>query len=112
MSVVPGFAHKAFIPYTNAFHASPPNSASVVHGVASEILPDKVVLANGESIPYEYLVIATGTGFPPLQPRFKAEAVEFYAKSLQERVKESSNICVIGGGASGVREFPHRAFQM
>ncbi|KAJ6628777.1 FAD/NAD-P-binding domain-containing protein [Mycena sp. CBHHK59/15] len=102
ISAVPGFAHKAFIPYTNAFHASPPGSTSVVHGVASQILPEKVVLASGESVPYEYLVMATGTGFLPLLSRTKVEGVAF-AKALQERVKESSNIVVIGGGASGVQ---------
>ncbi|KAJ6552039.1 FAD/NAD-P-binding domain-containing protein [Mycena vulgaris] len=102
ISVVPGFANKSLVPYTNAFHATPPGSTSVVQGAASKILPDKVVLQNGDSIPYEYLVMATGTGFLPLRSRTKAEAVAF-GKALQERVKESSNIVVIGGGASGVQ---------
>ncbi|KAJ7180259.1 FAD/NAD-P-binding domain-containing protein [Mycena crocata] len=102
LSVVPGFSNKAFIPYTNAFHAAPPGSTSLVHGAASQVLPDKVVLQSGESIPYEYLVMATGTGFVPTRPRTKAEGVA-YANALQERVKESSNIVVIGGGASGVQ---------
>jgi NADH dehydrogenase FAD-containing subunit len=102
LSVVPGFANKAFVPFTNAFHATPPGSTSVVHGAASQILANKVVLQSGESIPYEYLVLATGTGFPPLRSRTKAEGVA-YSKALQERVKDSSTVVVIGGGASGVR---------
>ncbi|KAJ7228511.1 FAD/NAD-P-binding domain-containing protein [Mycena pura] len=101
-SVIPGFEHKAFVPYTNAFHAAPPGSTSVVHGAATEILPGKVVLQGGQSIPYEYLVVATGTGFFPLRPRTKAEGVE-YMKALQERVEQSSNLVIIGGGASGVQ---------
>ncbi|KAJ7129512.1 FAD/NAD-P-binding domain-containing protein [Mycena epipterygia] len=102
LSVVPGLSHKAFVPYKNAFHAAPPGSTSVVHGAASQVLPDKVVLQSGESISYEYLVMATGTGFLPLRSRNKVEGVDF-RKSLQQRVQESSNIVVIGGGASGVQ---------
>ncbi|KAJ7634462.1 FAD/NAD-P-binding domain-containing protein [Roridomyces roridus] len=102
LSVIPGFTNKAFIPYTNAFHANPPGSTSVVHGVASEILVDKVVLKSGEQVPYEYLVLATGTGLLPLKSRTKTEAVA-YGNTLQARVKESHSILVVGGGASGVQ---------
>ncbi|KAJ7507969.1 FAD/NAD-P-binding domain-containing protein [Mycena galericulata] len=102
ISVIPGFSNKAFVPYSNAFHATPPGSTSVVHGAAAQILPDKVVLQSGESIPYEYLVMATGTGLLPVKSRTKAEGVAF-ANALQDRVKESTNIAVVGGGASGVQ---------
>ncbi|KAJ7498764.1 FAD/NAD-P-binding domain-containing protein [Mycena latifolia] len=102
LSVIPDVAHKAFVPFTNAFHATPPGSTSVVHGIASEILPDKVVLQSGETIPYEYLVMATGTGFIPMRSRTKAEGAAF-GKAVQERIKESANVVVIGGGASGVQ---------
>ncbi|KAJ7781085.1 FAD/NAD-P-binding domain-containing protein [Mycena metata] len=101
-SVVPSPSEKAFIPYTNAFHAAPPGSTSVVHAAVSQILPDKVVLQSGESIPYEFLVFATGTGFLPLRSRTKAEGVA-YATALQERVKQAERVVIIGGGASGVQ---------
>ncbi|KAJ7129513.1 hypothetical protein C8R44DRAFT_732434 [Mycena epipterygia] len=102
LSVIPGLAHKPFVPYTNAFHASPSGSTAVVHGAASQILPDKVVLQSGESIPYEYLVMATGTGFLPLRSRTEAEGVAL-GQALQARVQESPNVVVIGGGAAGVQ---------
>ncbi|KAJ7068420.1 FAD/NAD-P-binding domain-containing protein [Mycena amicta] len=100
-SVISGFAHKAFVPYTNAFHAAPPGSVSVVRGVVSKIL-DQVVLESGEKIPYEYLVFATGTGLFPVRSRNKAEEVDVFS-AIQERVKQSENVVVIGGGASGVQ---------
>ncbi|KAJ7765027.1 FAD/NAD-P-binding domain-containing protein [Mycena maculata] len=99
---VAGSTKKAFVPYTNAFHATPPNSTSVVHGVAAQILPDKVVLESGEAVPYEYLVMATGTGFLPVRGRTKAQGVAL-GNALQERVKESQNVVIVGGGAFGVQ---------
>ncbi|CAK5275404.1 unnamed protein product [Mycena citricolor] len=102
ISIVPGFAHKAYIPYTSAFHASPSGSTSVVHGVVAQVLPDRVVLDSGDSIPYEYLVIATGTGLYPARAHNKAEEVEFQ-EALQRRVKDASEVVVIGGGASGIQ---------
>ncbi|KAJ7094620.1 FAD/NAD-P-binding domain-containing protein [Mycena belliarum] len=101
-SVIPGVSHKAFVPFTNAFHATPPGSTSVIHGVVSQILPHQVVLQDGNSLPYEYLVMATGTGFLPTRSRTKAEGVAF-GTAVQERVKESVNVVIIGGGASGVQ---------
>lgn len=105
MSVIPGFEHKAFIPYANAFSACPPDSTSVITGAVSTILPDKVVLERtGMEIPYEYLVLATGTGpAGPLVQQTKAEGIKFH-RSLQQQVEKANNIVVIGGGASGVRE--------
>ncbi|KAJ7929931.1 FAD/NAD-P-binding domain-containing protein [Mycena leptocephala] len=102
LGVIPINPNKAFVPYDNAFHAAPPGSTSLVRGVASQILSDKVVLQSGESVPYEYLVMATGTGFPPLRSRTKVDGIEF-SKALQARVKESDRIVVVGGGAYGVQ---------
>lgn len=106
MSVIPGFEHKAFIPYTNAFSVCPPGSTSVIIGAVSTILPDKVVLERtGSEIPYEYLVLATGTGAAgPLVHQTKAEGIKYY-RSLQQQVERANDIVVIGGGASGVREY-------
>jgi NADH dehydrogenase FAD-containing subunit len=92
------------IPYTNAFHAAPPGSTSIVHGIAAQILPDKVVLQSGEAIPYAYLVLATGTGFVPVSSRTKVESVAI-GKAVQERVREAERVVVVGGGAYGVRTF-------
>ncbi|KAJ7140966.1 hypothetical protein C8R44DRAFT_931292 [Mycena epipterygia] len=70
MSVVPGFEHKAFIPFTNAFHETPRHSTSIVKGVALRILPDKVVLARGGK------TVIVGGGAFSIQMAFDAK--EFY----------------------------------
>ncbi|KAF7329738.1 FAD/NAD(P)-binding domain-containing protein [Mycena kentingensis (nom. inval.)] len=107
VSVVPGFEQKAFVPYTNAFHQAPRDAVSVVHGVVENILPNCVVLTDGQVIEYEYLVIATGTGRPPLHLEWKAAGMEV-KRTLQERIREAQEIVVVGGGAYGLRAyFPH-----
>ncbi|KAF9011619.1 hypothetical protein BDZ89DRAFT_1077593 [Hymenopellis radicata] len=58
ISAVPGFAQKAFVP----FGFSPKTSGSrLVRGVAERITGTSVVLAGGEEIPYDFLIVATGT---------------------------------------------------
>ncbi|KAJ7476157.1 FAD/NAD-P-binding domain-containing protein [Mycena latifolia] len=102
ISVVPGFEQKAFIPFTNAFHAAPADSTSIVRGVVSRVLPDRVVLAGGESIPYEYLIMATGTGKPPLGLTTKVGGMEA-KRALQNRMQVSRDIVIVGGGAYGIQ---------
>ncbi|KAJ6456399.1 FAD/NAD-P-binding domain-containing protein [Mycena sanguinolenta] len=102
ISAVPGFAHKAFVPFTNAYHEAPRHSTSIVQGVVTEVLPDKVILANREEIPYEYLVMATGTGRLPLEMMTKVQSVRGFME-LQDRVKEAQDIVVVGGGAFGIQ---------
>ncbi|KAJ7633470.1 FAD/NAD-P-binding domain-containing protein [Mycena polygramma] len=102
MSAVPGFAHKAFIPFTNAYHEAPPRSTSIVQGIVTTILPDKVILASGQEIPYEYLIMATGTGKLPLELTTKIESVDSF-QQLQERMRRAKNIAIVGGGAFGIQ---------
>ncbi|KAJ7170939.1 FAD/NAD-P-binding domain-containing protein [Mycena crocata] len=104
ISVVPGFEQKAFIPMKNAFNAAPPHSTSIVNGVVSKVLPDHVVLADGESISYEYLIMATGTAREkaPMEGATKAEGMEV-KQSLQDRIQTSQDVVVIGGGAYGIQ---------
>ncbi|KAF8143359.1 hypothetical protein K438DRAFT_1736507 [Mycena galopus ATCC 62051] len=102
ISAVPGFAHKAFVPFTNAYHEAPRHSTSIIQGVATAILPDKVILASGKEIPYEYLVMATGTGKLPLEMTTKGQSVHAF-KELQDRVKEAKDIVIVGGGAFGIQ---------
>ncbi|KAJ6616673.1 hypothetical protein B0H10DRAFT_2164611 [Mycena sp. CBHHK59/15] len=78
------------------------DSTSIVRGIVTVILPQRVVLASGESIPYEYLIMATGTGTPPLDLGTKVGGVAS-TMALQERLKQADNIVVIGGGAFGIQ---------
>ncbi|KIY50337.1 FAD/NAD(P)-binding domain-containing protein [Fistulina hepatica ATCC 64428] len=103
ISVVPGFTEQSCIPYTNAFHAAPPNSTSFVHAVATKILPDHVLLANGDSVLYDYLVLATGTGSPGALFSYTKPLVVDWFTALQKSVENAHDIAVIGGGAFGVQ---------
>jgi hypothetical protein len=65
---VSGYERLAFIPFTDNFDKN--HSVSVVRAKATAILPDKVVLdrvheGGSNEMPYEYLVITTGTTLPP-----------------------------------------------
>ncbi|KAK0465834.1 FAD/NAD-P-binding domain-containing protein [Armillaria novae-zelandiae] len=103
IGVVPGFEHKAFIPFTNAFHASPTGSTSMVRATAQKILPNEVVLDNGTSIPYEYLVFVAGTGRPGAPVVYEKLTETKRIQTIQEKIGNASNIVVIGGGAYGVQ---------
>lgn len=97
----------AFVPYTKTFAGCPPGSGTIVHAKATQILPRKVVLDHGEPIPYEYLVMATGTKLPPpgnvpVGVEGKVDGIKYFEKH-ESNVDKAQNIVVIGGGAVGVR---------
>ncbi|KAF5337990.1 hypothetical protein D9758_014319 [Tetrapyrgos nigripes] len=111
---VTGFEHKAFIPFTSRFFNNadenvasssktlPSSSTKVVRGEVTSILPNKVVLKDGQKIPYEYLVLATGTGRTGTIARDKKAGV-MACQRHQKRVKNAKKIVVVGGGAFGVQ---------
>jgi apoptosis-inducing factor 2 len=106
ISVVPGFEQKAFIPYKNAFPDAPAGSTSIVQAAVKGITRDKLNLDNGQTLPYEYLVLATGIGLGApgdFVSGDKAAGVKYFQK-YQELVKNANHITVVGGGAYGVRE--------
>ncbi|KUJ07593.1 FAD/NAD(P)-binding domain-containing protein [Mollisia scopiformis] len=105
---------RAFIPYVpGTFAACPPGSGTVVQARVtgldrSTVKLDRKVALDGqrlESIPYSFLVIATGTKLTPpfsLPGSEKLDGVT-YLKKHAEKVIRSSKIVVIGGGAVGVQ---------
>ncbi|KZT30134.1 FAD/NAD(P)-binding domain-containing protein [Neolentinus lepideus HHB14362 ss-1] len=106
-AVLPGYEHLAFIPYSNAFHACPPGSSSLIRGLVSVVSPGKVeyteVLSSSQekkSLDYDYLVVATGTYMPPIAG--KKEGIEGM-KVRQEAVRKAQRVVVVGGGAVGVQ---------
>ncbi|KAF9268462.1 FAD/NAD(P)-binding domain-containing protein [Marasmius fiardii PR-910] len=118
MNVIPGYDHRAFIPYTSAFfkavdsdtltkESSKPSSSITVHqGLVTRISPSHVILANedDEPIPYEYLVLATGTGPPnPLKEKDIKKTGMRVHQALRERITNANKIVVVGGGAFGVQ---------
>lgn len=75
----------------------------MVRATAQKILPNEVVLDNGTSIPYEYLVFVAGTGRPGAPVAYEKSTETKRIQVIQEKIKGASNIVVIGGGAYGVQ---------
>ncbi|KAF8857468.1 FAD/NAD-P-binding domain-containing protein [Acephala macrosclerotiorum] len=105
---------KAFIPFVpGTFAACPPGSGSFVQaevtGITKEAVQlDRKVTIDGQqvnSVPYSYLVIATGTKLTPpstIPVEGKMNGVDYLQKHAQ-KVISSSSIVLIGGGAVGVQ---------
>ncbi|KAK4183884.1 hypothetical protein QBC35DRAFT_507079 [Podospora australis] len=106
-SVVEGHEHKAFIPYKSDYFAmGPKGMVRWVGDRVTNVKKEVVVLRSGEEIPYEYLIVATGStvadGLPSrANVETKEEAVELL-QAMQERIKKASHVVVAGGGAAGV----------
>lgn len=94
-------AENICVPYDRLFK----NQAvsRVVQKKATTIKDGKVVLEDGEEIPYAYLVVATGKQWvSPIDiPDKRADAIEMM-KTYRDRVAKAKNIVVVGGGAVGI----------
>jgi len=129
-AIVPGYEHMAFVPYKvgpflnpnlppgfdrgfldSVSGPTPADAIEIIQASATEVLPDKILLKPGEGssapteLPYEYLVIATGTRLPPpgtLHVEGKVAGTKYF-QEYQEQVKNANHIAVIGGGAIGVQ---------
>ncbi|MGP4046031.1 NAD(P)/FAD-dependent oxidoreductase [Streptomyces sp. 2A115] len=90
-----------FIPYDRLL-----GNGRVVMGkaVRVEARERHVVLATGERLPYDVVVIATGADYPE-PARFTGTSEEEAAKSFrqhQERIAAAGSVLVVGGGPAGV----------
>ncbi|KAJ9100466.1 hypothetical protein QFC21_003504 [Naganishia friedmannii] len=112
-AIVPTHEHKAFIPYTRIFNTPTipnPSIHSVIRARALSVQPDnKLVLDRewkGETVvPFEYLVVATGTQLPSpgsMQGEEKTDGVGFF-KTYQAGVQRANDVVIVGGGAVGVQ---------
>ncbi|KAI1959269.1 hypothetical protein LOZ58_004540 [Ophidiomyces ophidiicola] len=103
--VVSGHEHKAFIPY-GPYLGKAAESVQWIHQRVQSIEQKCVVLQNGEEVPYEFLVVATGSSQDGQLPsRVGTESKLGGIKRLQDmqrRIKEGKKIVVVGGGAAGV----------
>lgn len=109
-SVVEGHDHKAFIPYS-PYVDGPEGSYEWIHDTVQSIIPrgqgqkgGRVDLASGNSIEYEYLVMATGSS-GELPSRVGVESKKDGMNALREqrnRINTAHDIVVIGGGPAGV----------
>lgn len=105
--VVEGHEHKAFIPYTPKFFAQGPvGMVQWVRDRVTSVRKNSVVLRNGSEIPYEFLIIATGStvtdGLPSrVGAEDRKEGIELL-RAMQARIKKAERVVVAGGGAAGV----------
>jgi NADH dehydrogenase FAD-containing subunit len=108
--VVEGHDKKAFIPY-GPFLRAPPGSHLWVKNTVEEIIPSedgnpggKIRVSSGETFDFEYLVLATGSS-AALPSRVGQEEKKAGMQALhgqQEKIGDSQDIVVIGGGPAGV----------
>lgn len=105
--VVKGHEHKAFIPYGGYVAGAPEGCIRWIKDRVASLDRGSVTLAsNGEEIPYDFLVVATGSelkeGLPSrVNATEKAEGVT-RLQGVQKRIELARRVVVVGGGAAGV----------
>lgn len=109
-AIVPNHEHKAFIPYTSLFSASPdPSRHAVVQARVVSLSPSIAHLdrewQGSKELPFEYLVAATGTRLaaPGTVPHDDKASSVGYLQSYQQSLKHAKRVVIIGGGAVGVQ---------
>lgn len=105
--VATGHEHKAFVPYGAHIRGAPDGSLRWVRDRVVGVTEKSVRLQDtGEEIPYEYLVIATGSGVDHGLPSRVNETDKRNGmkrlQDMQQGIKDAKRIVVVGGGAAGV----------
>jgi apoptosis-inducing factor 2 len=105
--VVEGHEHKAFIPYGPYLTGTTSEALRWVTDRVASVSKTTVRLEeSGEEIPYDYLVIATGSGAGDQLPSRVGSTVKNDGlerlRGIQQKVKTAQKIVVVGGGAAGV----------
>jgi pyruvate/2-oxoglutarate dehydrogenase complex dihydrolipoamide dehydrogenase (E3) component len=107
---VPSYEHKAFIPYTGVFTASPDASRhAVIQAKAVSLQPKQIILdrewQGSKELAFDYVVIATGTRLaaPGSMPQDDKASSVNYLQDYQQSIKKAKSILVVGGGAVGVQ---------
>ncbi len=77
---------------------------SVRHNLVTEVSPEKVYLDNGETLAFDYLVLATGSSypFPAKMSANDAEGAKQNILRLSEQIRATQRILIVGGGPVGV----------
>ncbi|KAL3454607.1 hypothetical protein BJX65DRAFT_260857 [Aspergillus insuetus] len=111
-AILPGHEHKAFIPYTNLFTSLSPETKTnntVIQARVLSVHPHHITLDrpwnNDAKIPFDYLVLATGTRLTEpagMRDNEKVASVT-YLQNHQNEIKNAKSILIAGGGAVGVQ---------
>lgn len=97
----PDWAPNAFFPYGTLLERG-----RVIRDRAVSVDPNGVTLASGERVPADYLVLATGSGYPfPAKPNPEATEVAHQLDDLRRTHKELSGagrVLILGAGPVGL----------
>ncbi|KAG0225689.1 hypothetical protein B0O80DRAFT_492888 [Mortierella sp. GBAus27b] len=97
------YTDKVWVPYTNLF---PKDSGHrIIQDTVSHIYHHHVALQSGATVPFDYIVLATGASNPaPAKFSNITSSAEAIAASneIYAQISKSKSILVIGGGATGV----------
>ncbi|CAG8677153.1 4507_t:CDS:2 [Cetraspora pellucida] len=99
-----GFEHKIIIPYNNLFK----HGGKVVHATVDAIHEKEVTVNTetelGTQIPFEFLIIATGSNYPKPGKLIADNKEEGVVDLVTQRnaVKHAKKILIIGGGPVGI----------
>lgn len=109
-SVIPGHEEKAFIPYSGVFaNISNGSNHAVVSARVTCVQADIVEIdrpfEGKDQIPFEYLVIATGTRLTPpsMMPSDEKTPSVNFLRDHQARAQRAKSIVLVGGGAVSVQ---------
>lgn len=92
---------KAFVPWDKLF--SPGKAGEVILGKVTAVSSSSVQLEDGQSIAYDYLVLATGTTWNgPLVFPADIEARDKWIAEWRSRFAKAQDVVIIGGGANGI----------
>ncbi|KAI8893056.1 hypothetical protein BC833DRAFT_609717 [Globomyces pollinis-pini] len=106
-AVISGFEQDLLVPYDNAL---PSEQGTVINAAVTKINKDSVELDRsidgfGQSIPYSYLIYATGAKHPEPGNFNDSDTKDLVIKKLkhyQSSIQNAKKICIVGGGAVGV----------
>lgn len=92
--VEPSFAERSLI-----YHKDYLSDATIVTSSAVNITEHAVLTADGHSLPYDYLIIATGHALA--SPASRAERIKEFQRD-NGKIESSESVLIIGGGPTGV----------
>ncbi|EGC30594.1 hypothetical protein DICPUDRAFT_83476 [Dictyostelium purpureum] len=101
VAVEPELVPQVYIPYDKLL-----KNGKFIFSSATEITPNHVTLEDGQTLHFDYLVIATGSNV--LAP-FKAPLnltnnrdIQQYFDNFSNQIKQANKILIVGGGSVGV----------
>ncbi|CAK7266640.1 hypothetical protein SEPCBS57363_002192 [Sporothrix epigloea] len=106
-SVVPGHEKTAFMAYTRIMAKGVQRGVTrFIQGEVVSVTADKhVQLASGAIVPYDILVVATGSAQRPpakLLGSTHKDTACAELRTLQDRIRRARTVAVVGGGAVGI----------